>query len=91
MTKEEIQAKIDILVDIHHHNTDVISIYDLLVVMVDKLKKNIHLFKSIRDLQRRAFEAGVKHVPGDPFINEKENIDKAFENYLYTLANEISQ
>lgn len=74
MTKEEIIAQVSLL---HKSFTR-----EEVITKILELSNELELAKSIEDLQREAFEAGVKYVPDNPFADEKEDIDKAFKNYL---------
>lgn len=80
MTKEEIRAQIDVLISLHHSDKDA-SIYDSLVVMVDKLKLMLRAAKSIQDLQKEAFEAGRRVIDLDSVTWRYET----FEEYLESL------
>lgn len=88
MTKEEIQAQIDLLHEIANKYVDIPT--NWFIVKRDALKAQLRTCKSIHDLQKEAFEAG-RDVNKSKYLGEPYEIRlkyKTFEDYLKTLEND---
>ena len=81
MTKEEIQGQYDLIIDLGLYN----HFPDSVIPLLAKLKIALKEAKSIKDLQREAFEAGKS--AGIDLICDPRNADFTFEDYLKSLKN----
>jgi len=85
MTKEEIQAQLQLLEDLLPL-IPIVYVFDL-NLRVLKLRKDYEQVRSIQDLQREAFEASRELASGWVSKMEGTPLYKTFEDYLKTIDN----